>query len=78
MIITLESVRIRTTQPFPFHEESAKVVECDFCKKRAKGYGADAGEAAEMARREGFMLVRGRKLTDPMKWACNIDHTKET
>ena len=70
MIIPHPTLKYATRRPYPFHEESCYVVQCDFCRKFATRAGCDAGEAADLARKEGFKLIRGAKLGDPMKWAC--------
>ena len=50
--------------------EPAKVVECDFCGKRA-GTGRDPGEAANMAYKVGFKTMRDPKdATGPRLWTC--------
>lgn len=70
MIINHPEVRFGTGNPYPFHEEAARVVQCDFCRKLAWKTGKNAGEAAESASKEGFKLVSGAKLSDPKKWSC--------
>lgn len=75
MIIEHPTVRYRTNSPYPFHEEAAQVVQCDFCRRTAWMCGKDAGEAADKARKEGFKLVRGDKLSDPKKWSCGCHDT---
>lgn len=46
------------------------VVQCDFCRLLAPQAGKDFGEAATEASKSGFKLVKGPKLTDPLKWSC--------
>jgi hypothetical protein len=54
----------------PWGYEKCQVVECDFCHRHAHKVGNDAGEAADVARREGFQTVKGAQLGDPRKWWC--------
>jgi hypothetical protein len=50
---------------------------CDFCSAQSKKLGADAGDASENARKEGFSTVSVR--TDlPMKWICGACNNKKT
>jgi hypothetical protein len=70
VIIDHPTQRIDTRLTHPFHEEPAKVVQCDFCRSLAPRAGSDIEGAAEAAFRSGWKLVRGKLLTDPKKWSC--------
>ena len=50
--------------------ESAKVVQCDFCRDLAKKSATNPGDASEQARSVGFQTVPGPNLGDPKMWAC--------
>jgi hypothetical protein len=41
------------------------VVKCDHCGRLAKNVGKDAGEATDLALREGFRFLR-----EAVKWHC--------
>jgi rubredoxin len=43
--------------------------QCDYCGVVNKKTGAEAGDASENARKEGFTAVSIR-VEVPMKWAC--------
>jgi hypothetical protein len=54
----------------PHPKKHGLVVKCDYCGVLANYIRTDAGDAAEMARKQGFKLRPGASLTDPMKWSC--------
>ena len=76
MIIEHPTYMYDTKYSYPFHEEHCMVVVCDFCGKMASRAGNGMGEAADRARAEGFSLVKGSKLSDPMKWSCGCNKNK--
>jgi len=43
---------------------------CDFCNKEAHKWADTAGDAADMARKDGFSLVPAKAVALPMKWQC--------
>jgi hypothetical protein len=63
MIIDHPTLRTRADDP-------CQVAQCDFCRRICKRAGKDIGEAVEVARKSGFVLVPGEKLADPKKWSC--------
>lgn len=47
------------------------VVRCDHCGAESRKPGADPGEGAHLARREGFRPIKNTKdPTGPMVWVC--------
>ncbi len=59
-------------------DEPAQYVQCDVCRANARKSGKDPGEAAEVARKEGFVTKRGSTLSAPRVWVCLGCQTKPT
>lgn len=45
-------------------------VRCDYCGKDAAKEGNTAGDAADNARKEGFITVPAKIPALPSKWSC--------
>ena len=47
-------------------------LKCDSggCKKMSKKASNDMNQVCMLARREGFITISGKRLTDPMIWLC--------
>jgi len=45
-------------------------VYCDFCPTAAYKFGETAGDAADEARRDGFVTIPNKVVVLPSKWAC--------
>lgn len=53
-----------------WQELPSLVVRCDQCGSLSYKKDVDPGKAAEHAREEGFITVRGERLSDPKRWLC--------
>lgn len=43
---------------------------CDYCGKEAYKEGETPGDAADVARKDGFSTIPSKIATHPSKWAC--------
>lgn len=58
--------------------EAAFAVQCDFgCKKEVSKKRFTFGEAADEARKFGFITVPGLRLTDPSNWCCSSEQCRK-
>jgi hypothetical protein len=54
------------------------IVECDFCKVQSKSSTKfeDPGDAAESARKHGFITKQMGLIGDPLCWCCKLCEKK--
>jgi hypothetical protein len=53
-----------------YQANQSYVVKCDNCGESSTKKCITPGNAAEEARSEGFITVRGALLSDPKNWLC--------
>ena len=51
-------------------KETQYRIKCS-CKVTSKKASRDMHEACTLARKEGFITVPGKRVTDPMVWICS-------
>lgn len=68
-MIRQDSDKFVAADPEGWSKTQCWSVHCTRCPTKSRKHGADPGEAADLARKEGFQTVFG-KASEPSKWIC--------